>query len=365
MNITFLIGNGFDLNLNLKTSYQSFYRYYINQDQGNSQITEWLKRDEGKWEDWADLEARLGEKVSEITEKTIDKFIEDKFDLDNKLLDYLEQEQSKMIIEGHEEEIAKEISRSLLGYYKELNKVEREELMKTYKIFEQEEYVYNFLCFNYTSTIFEQEEYVYNFLCFNYTSTLDILIEKTREIKAQIGVHSSNYGDKKNLLGQVLHIHGTLTEGMVLGVNDIEQIYNSSLKENPEFIDIFVKKRMNDNMGQKRTEDAKNMISTSQVICIFGMSIGLTDTMWWQEVMVWLKQSKDHRLIICVKEDENVLGRKIPSKMIPLNSKNKRDFLLKSGVEEDDSQFLELKKRVFILYNPNIFNFQNTGIMPV
>lgn len=29
MNITFVLGNGFDLNLNLHTGYHSFYNYYI------------------------------------------------------------------------------------------------------------------------------------------------------------------------------------------------------------------------------------------------------------------------------------------------------------------------------------------------
>ena len=32
MNITFLIGNGFDLNLNLNTRYSDFYKYYIEND---------------------------------------------------------------------------------------------------------------------------------------------------------------------------------------------------------------------------------------------------------------------------------------------------------------------------------------------
>lgn len=32
MNITFLIGNGFDLNLKLNTQYSDFYKYYIKND---------------------------------------------------------------------------------------------------------------------------------------------------------------------------------------------------------------------------------------------------------------------------------------------------------------------------------------------
>ncbi len=35
MNITFLIGNGFDLNLGLKTRYTDFYKYYMEHNPNN------------------------------------------------------------------------------------------------------------------------------------------------------------------------------------------------------------------------------------------------------------------------------------------------------------------------------------------
>ena len=38
MNIVHIIGNGFDLNLDLKTSYRHFYEYYKNQESKNENI---------------------------------------------------------------------------------------------------------------------------------------------------------------------------------------------------------------------------------------------------------------------------------------------------------------------------------------
>ena len=35
MNIAYLIGNGFDLNLGLKTKYMDFYKYYLEQESKN------------------------------------------------------------------------------------------------------------------------------------------------------------------------------------------------------------------------------------------------------------------------------------------------------------------------------------------
>lgn len=43
MNIVFLIGNGFDLNLNLKTKYRHFYENYISTPSKNATIEKFKK----------------------------------------------------------------------------------------------------------------------------------------------------------------------------------------------------------------------------------------------------------------------------------------------------------------------------------
>ena len=45
MYITFLIGNGFDINLGLKTSYSDFYDCYKNRASKDSVILRWMNED--------------------------------------------------------------------------------------------------------------------------------------------------------------------------------------------------------------------------------------------------------------------------------------------------------------------------------
>lgn len=63
------------------------------------------------------------------------------------------------------------------------------------------------------------------------------------------------------------------------------------------------------------------MIYDSFIICIFGMSIGNTDKMWWEKIIDWLKVNGDNKLIIFVKGFEEELKKKIPARTIRLNEK--------------------------------------------
>ena len=67
MNITFLIGNGFDLKLGLNTRYSDFYSYYHEKASKESIILKWMKEDDDKG-NWADLEMALGNKINDIDE---------------------------------------------------------------------------------------------------------------------------------------------------------------------------------------------------------------------------------------------------------------------------------------------------------
>lgn len=67
MRITFLIGNGFDLNLGLKTRYTDFYPYYCDMpSHRHRQIARFreLLKQTGSHPLWADFEKALGECTS-------------------------------------------------------------------------------------------------------------------------------------------------------------------------------------------------------------------------------------------------------------------------------------------------------------
>lgn len=55
MNILFIIGNGFDLNLNMKTAYSDFYSHYIKQE-SPSPVVKIMKEDISQsFQNWSDL----------------------------------------------------------------------------------------------------------------------------------------------------------------------------------------------------------------------------------------------------------------------------------------------------------------------
>ena len=101
MNITFIIGNGFDLNLGMKTGYLDFLQYCS--DIGilpNNRILS-IYRDDKNKNEWSYMEKKLGEITSEYHEKVKEEFrdqlfsddpelfIRDKDELENELMKYL------------------------------------------------------------------------------------------------------------------------------------------------------------------------------------------------------------------------------------------------------------------------------------
>ncbi len=341
MNITFLIGNGFDINLGLNTRYSDFYPYFVEKSTETNMIRAWLKEDELLW---ADLEEQLGKRLENVEENEQEQFYEDKAELDGLLLEYLAQEQDKVSISNREERISAELARSLTTFYSDLPELARNSITLT--------------CETYRN-----EEFKYCFICFNYTNALDQIVNITRKLKSPITTHQSNLGVRNNSLGTVLHIHGTLNEEMILGVNDIEQVNSAFLKNDAEFLDTFIKRRMNNSIGQRKTEHAQKLIEESHIICIFGMSIGSTDKMWWEEIINWLNACDRNKLIIYYKGYKDELHRKLPVNTIRLNNKLKREILEKGGADMESPDLDKVKQRIFISYNANIFNFKEIGFV--
>jgi hypothetical protein len=61
MNVTYIIGNGFDINIGLKTNYSAFYEYYKQIENQDEDIIA-LKNDiETNITQWSDLEEKLGQ----------------------------------------------------------------------------------------------------------------------------------------------------------------------------------------------------------------------------------------------------------------------------------------------------------------
>ena len=93
MNITFLIGNGFDLNCGLKSSYNDMYDGYCEEEETDSKAIKKFKNLINKnLENWSNFEWTMAEMINEF--ETENDFIECLTDFEKYLNNYLAKEEA-------------------------------------------------------------------------------------------------------------------------------------------------------------------------------------------------------------------------------------------------------------------------------
>ena len=335
VNITFFIGNGFDLNLGLKTRYENFYEYFQSKADDNNMIKGWINKKEKLW---SDLEEALGKSLSNIKENNVEQFYDDKDIMDDLLIEYLKEEQERYNYD--EEIIKKQLISSLDNFDGNLSR-------------EEKDFIERIKAKHAGNTI------KYDFVSFNYTDCLDKIIDIQKKDAVTISTHAygNNTYSTSSMLGDVHHIHGTLNEEMILGVNDESQINNEFLQKHEEFCNGFIKTRMNKLIGQQ-TEDVKKLILNSKIICLFGISMGKTDKIWWEEIVDWLLKDKENLLVIYWKDYKHLNSNKLPARTIRNNNRIKDKFLKIGHGKFTDDKLKLIRDRIFVKINDeDIFNF--------
>ena len=152
MNVTFLVGNGFDLQLGLKTSYPDFLEWYLanpseDVDIANFKLQLAAERNQGLW--WSDAELGMGEMFSKYTDQNVNEYYKCIRDFKQQLVVYLRLEQSKCDY-SNEEKIAKSFISFLRTYQTEIM------LNQGSRYFQRqgEDTTYSFVNFNYTDISF-------------------------------------------------------------------------------------------------------------------------------------------------------------------------------------------------------------------
>ena len=87
MDITFFIGNGFDLKIGLKTKYSDFYNY-LHEIKSDSDLYKCIDADKDAW---SDCEFGLGQHTKKF--ETVEEFSQTYISLCTDLIDYLKDEQ--------------------------------------------------------------------------------------------------------------------------------------------------------------------------------------------------------------------------------------------------------------------------------
>ena len=337
MNVTFLIGNGFDLNLGLKTKYTDFIKSYVKSDKLDSREIEDFKKDllkdKRNFNLWANAEIEMGRYSVEIAEKYGKRAAEIYCDLHDdfceKLAIYLKKEQLKIKATEIKDAFLKSVTSVSKGFpLEQANQI--------------------------NSIVKKGEADVYNFIVYNYTTIIDELVADNKKV----GEHSYRNSSGavitfRDYIKEIIHPHGTTTDSMVFGVNDITQIANPQIFDGQpeEYISTFIKKEFNQMVEEGVFEKAQSILNNSGLIYIYGMSLGETDKLWWQQICNLLKQKQNLHVII--HSIDTPSNRLIPRKKITFSKKLKEKLLSYADFTdgENDSQLL---KRIHVT-GENIF----------
>lgn len=279
MNITYLIGNGFDLNLGLKTKYADFLQEYRNIESGDLVIGKFKSDIANNLKHWADAESAFGEYTERFND--VNDFCTCHMDFCMELAKYLDLQESRLNFHELNSIIPNLFANSIQSYLLGFREEQKQQIL------------------NYVKTV--GEGFRYNFITFNYTKTLDMVVKMTKSTSV-MGRRNYRQVAYDNTFGNVLHIHGFTDKDMVLGVNDESQIANMALfRDTPEeYIGQIIKRQTNQLNEEHMDEKCTQLLNGSDLICVYGMSIGKTDTIWWQRICTWLKQKSDARAIIYV-----------------------------------------------------------------
>lgn len=335
MNITFLIGNGFDLNLGLQTSYQSFYKYYISKAP-NDFIAKSISRN---YELWSDLEIGLGKFLKTCKEEDIDKFLDSKNLLEAHLTDYLKAQNKRVTIKN-EQAIANELQKFVTEFKNDFNSKDKQ---------------------HYDYIIENAQSISYRFITFNYTDVLDQIITIAKNHLNPFSKHHWKGNIKNDSLYLPLHINGSLDDGLIIGLDNATQIENPDLQNNSSLTDYMIKEKLNEELGEFNIKKAKDIITNSQIICIFGLSIGDTDNYWWKYLMEWLLKSGNNRLVLFVRDDSLVATNAATAKIRYRNQKRQSFITHNSSLSKEQKEII--KDRIIIVKNSNIFSFSEIELV--
>lgn len=283
MNITFLIGNGFDLNLGLKTKFSDFLGRYKNNFNEDNELIQYFKSNILYDEElWANAEIAFGKATKKFKDDnyTAEDFCTCHEDFCINLAKYLDEENEKIDYNNLSSYLSKGFVQGILNHTKGFREEEREVIEKAENII--------------------GGGYTFNFVNFNYTQTLDWCISATLEKQNILGSRTHNHQTYSNHIGKVIHAHGTTKKDLVLGVNDTTQISDISLFTgyDDEFLNEIIKQKTNE-INQENTElKVSEILNKSDLIYIYGMSIGYTDKLWWKKICELMIKNQNLHVII-------------------------------------------------------------------
>ena len=331
MNILYILGNGFDLSLGLDTSYRSFLKHYLNNHQPNTApfIKDFQKEVWNDIDTWTDLETHLGQWLDDKMSRERAIAVHD--DLVNELSLYMKNELERVKPNAN---VREQFLSSMANVTHHLHRVLDKRDIR-----------------NYMSRFINNTPHVINTITLNYTDTFERLALQEGENVFQCTDNKINFK-----FNRPIHLHGTVDEGIVLGVNDEAQVRNKQLVKESSIQHRFIKtSTINDVYRTGYEEQAINAIETANLICVYGTSFGKTDKRIWNRIVNRVLKNSVH-VILFHYGSESFGGNEGPKKMDKVENMNRQ--FVSYGIASDIDLSVSVPSGVLGVYNSDIFNIE-------
>ena len=273
--ITYLIGNGFDLGLGLRTSYRSFLtEHYLNIKNSEIEAADLLRdvirRDLNSWGDAELAFAQIEDK--RFLPRFPGSFVNAYDDFRRELVEYLRRCE-ECLVDQVKENVSYRFRQTLLSIFTGLCAPDRDKVV-----------------------VGGNSAIELSFLNFNYTRTLSLLLGKRKETVLDIdGLN------KRVIIHDPIHVHEELaSNNVVFGVCDKEDINGFGGRDlDMEYLYQLLLKRESEKVRFKDSAvfRAWDALSISDIIVIFGMSLGASDSYWWKGIGELLKHKGGPRVV--------------------------------------------------------------------
>lgn len=332
MNVTFLIGNGFDLQLGMRTDYKSFLEWYVNlltDDPEIARFRDHLKNEGAIW--WSDAEIAMGEYLENFTDETITTYFKNIRDFKLELSEYLKRENSKYDLTSDPKVIDSFRSFILESAKDVMLHPRRFTLNEKWKT----------------------NQTVVNFVTFNYTNTLDRLVESLKESGEALQRFPGATYSYYTKVGEIVHVHGTLDSSIIMGVDNLEQLHMEDIIDGSKIKRTLIKPTVNDELGNYEHELAANIIRQSDYLFFYGLSFGETDQTWWKLIRHRLFTNENCQAVLFTRAVDGDINPIIPEDLLDYVNGKKEEFLQKIKIDPESKQYESVRKRVFIIKNTN------------
>ena len=333
MNITYIVGNGLDLQYGLKTRYRDFYEYqnkiYTNKKNAgySNLIYESLFSDKvNNYENWSDFELSIGKLTQDnnlvsSSIETKENFIDNFIDVVDDLREYLRIQQEKNLEKGNVIDFVS----TLYDMKSSLPVINQPIIDKKYNENPHQDDIVNILTLNYTNVI----DKLYNGSAKSFRN----------QLRADL---------YKFYIEPPIHAHGTVDVCTVLGVSDETQISNSFEEEQKEsLIKGLVLKNYRENMDVKNS----NIIKNSDIIILYGVSLGDTDRYIWSQIA---ERSISSSVPVIIYHYAPNFDPGNPTRVKRLYRKVEDKFIQNSGIDLELAK--KLRDNLIVVIGKTIFN---------